>query len=155
MARTVALAMASLCAAGCYTSWDIGPRELPKLKGYSAPDNVELVSGAGERFAYGPESHLVFVEGAKGTKAAEIDDIRLDGPLLRGTDRQGGQPFAIDLRGVSLVRVEQFSQGRTVGLVLGITAGAAAIAGLVALGLSLRAPSHRSSSYGCFLCESP
>jgi hypothetical protein len=153
-AAVALLALAALGASGCYASWDIGPKELSRLAGYSAPAKVELVSTTGKPFAYGPEHSLVFHEGEPvvrqalcvvpdragrvpcvvqegGVRQAQFDDIRIDGDVLQGVERRNGQRYALDLRNVKRVEAKRFSPGGTAGLVVGVTLGVLTVATVV------------------------
>ena len=124
-----ALAVA-LSAPGCYASWDLAPRELEKLRGYSTPQRVVLHAEDGEAFCYGPEHQLAFYRAGDDAlpRPVRLDAIEVDPGRVRGIERESRSPFAIDLATVKKVRAERFSPGGTAGLAVGVAMGGITVA---------------------------
>lgn len=131
----ILLAAATLHSSGCYATWDISPREVGKLDGYRVPERVELRAETGERFKFYEGTSLDFHDGDGEREYAEI---RIRDGRLTGKDERGELIRAVDLASTSQVRVKRMSTGGTVGLVVGVSAGALTVGGVVAVVVMLK-----------------
>lgn len=149
-ARTPALAGALLVAVsctGCYSTWDIAPRELGRLDGYRATAPVKLRDQEGSVVEFDEESELQLRRGSA-VLEEKLVAASANGPLLTAIRRTDQSPLYIDLRRVETARVKRFSTGKTaatVGVVVGV--GATATIALVTALLVSRLP---NLSWGSF-----
>ena len=123
--------VAILSTAGCYSTWDVAPRELTHLKGFERPQEVELEDVEGSSFRFDGSTELSF-DRADGTsperhRFSSIDEVK--GHTLQGLDDEHRSTL-VELTHVERIEAKNFSVGKTVALSLGVTMGAATLAGI-------------------------
>jgi hypothetical protein len=135
------LALTTPCA-GCYSTWEIGPRGLPQLNGYRAPERREIVADNSDVFVLDQDTELGVYEGYElkvERRFTSIDlAVRADGgPLfLRGTvvptskdappgtswwDADGkavAGPLPVEVRIATSARAKRYSPSKTAALVI-------------------------------------
>lgn len=141
------VAATALPALGCYSTWDIGLREVDKLNGYRAPgppaivvatdgDKVKVDEGTTLQFRPRTPSPDLFVR----FEAIDVHGNPTAGDgrwWVSGVLRGDGRTIGIDLNQVAFLTARRFSPGMTTGLVVGVVVGvAAAVLIPLAVGMS-------------------
>ena len=136
--RLLLLAAAALPALGCYTTWDIGPRNINTLHVEKPPaEKMVLVNSKGDTVELDRDTELVF--GAL-VPTVEALDVKFDslevhgGPgapdgqwWVSGILRGDGRGIRIDMNQVASLTAKRYSPGKTAGLVTGVILGGLAV----------------------------
>jgi hypothetical protein len=154
----VLAAVLTLPCVGCYTTWDIAPRELGKLDGYRAPAPTVIFDTKDEKVVVDEGLELGFTARdpapgapplapyARQELVVKFDAIDVHvapnewwlSGILHGDKRW----IRVDLNQVKKVVAQRYSHGKTAGLVIGCVAGTAAIFVGITLGLVASWASH-------------
>ena len=108
------LIIATTCS-GCYSTWDVAPKELTKLNGFRDRQKVEIVDQDGDPFVFDRATELSF-QTADGTvqDKAKFSSIDINGSMLTGAARGAPRTVSIDLNTLSNIEARHFSVGKTV-----------------------------------------
>jgi hypothetical protein len=130
------LAVAALPTLGCYTTWDIGPRNINTVHVDKPPaTKVVVVVGEGETVDVDRDTELVF--GAL-VPTVETLDVKFEslevhgspgepeGWWVSGVLRGDGRGIRIDMNQVASLKATRYSHGKTALLVTGVVLGALA-----------------------------
>jgi hypothetical protein len=134
----VAASLLAGAASGCYSTWDIAPRDLRALDGFRE-GQTRVIAGAGDdeiEFTSRTELSLRGTDGLE--TGGTFRSINVRGPIFYGIKREQGEYISADLSRMANVQVRNFSTGKTVGLSVGLGLGVPA---LVALGAAIYAAS--------------
>jgi hypothetical protein len=108
---------------GCYSTWDIAPRELIKLDGYRAPAAATIVDKRGHQVEVDPKTELLFITVNKipvvEARFTSID-VR-EAPKewwLSGVLHGDGTAIRVDLNQIGRVKATRFSPGKTAVVVV-------------------------------------
>lgn len=140
MSRALIITLVGTSTSGCYSTWDLAPRELNKLAGYRMPDRVTLVDKDGEALDFDCETELRVRHGdGSPTDVGPLGSIDIKDSVLSGKPcgcNNGGQ-VTLYVDQVTAVEARRYSTNKTMAYVAASTMGtialAAAVAGLVAL----------------------
>jgi hypothetical protein len=121
------LALAVGCS-GCYSTWDLAPKEVDKLQSFRAPEKIALTTKDGESVTFDQDTQLVTEDG-NGYRFASIDHADGHGELSGETPE--GNHIDLDLSASAGVRAKHFSVGHTVVASVAVSVGLAAVAGIV------------------------
>jgi hypothetical protein len=106
--------IATTCS-GCYSTWDVAPRELTKLNGYREPQQVPLVDQEGDTFAFDKRTELSFQTAGGATQdKAKFSAIDVNGTMFSGAARGAPRTVNVELGTLSNVEARRFSIGKTV-----------------------------------------
>jgi hypothetical protein len=129
------LLLVVLSCLGCYSTWDVAPKDLHTLKGFQANAEIPIRDTDGTVFMFDEGTDLTF-ERSKPGEGVRYESHRfssigqVDSNALSGVDDRN-RGVTVDLTRVENVEAAKFSVGKTVGLSVGITVGVAAVAGIV------------------------
>jgi hypothetical protein len=126
---------------GCFSTWDVVPKDLSTLRGFEGKDRVPMMDSAGSVFLFDRDTKLTFEHDdgrrERGAEAHRFSAIQgVDSYTLWGADERS-RPLSVDLTDVSHVQATNFSASKTVGLSVGVTLGVAAAAAAIVAILSV------------------
>ncbi len=134
------LAAAALGSAGCYTTWDIAPKNVATLHVDPKRQEKVIVASNGDDVVVDRDTELRFR--SLGPRVPDLD-VKFDALDVYGapTDpnrqwwmdgvlRGDGRGIRVDMNEVASLTAKRFSPGKTTALIVGVVAGAAAVVGL-------------------------
>jgi hypothetical protein len=130
------LMIATTCT-GCFSTWDISPRELNRLNGYREPQVVPIADNNGKEVAFDPRTELRFYgpDGEMQDKA-KFASIDVAGSTFTGIARGERRTVSVDLSQVSEVQARKFSIGKTIAVGVGVPAGVALVLTIVVVAVA-------------------
>jgi len=134
------LAAAALSTVGCYTTWDIAPRNVGSLHVDQESGDKVIIANNGDFVVVDRNTELVFRSSAP---RASMLDVKFEsvgvvgGPAeprkewwLGGVLRGDGRGIRVDMNQVTSLAAKRYSPGKTTALVVGAVAAACVVAGV-------------------------
>jgi hypothetical protein len=150
--RLLLLAVAALPALGCYTTWDIGPRNINTLHAENPPAaKAVVIDAAGESVQMDRDTELVFGALVPTVEALDVKFESLEvhgspgepeGWWVSGVLRGDGRGIRIDMSQVASLKAKRYSQGKTALLVTGVIVGAIAVVAATTVAIAIAVSSN-------------